>query len=92
MNIELFIVNVCKHNDLDVDKLKSYHKAEPYNSIRRAIIFFLRDKNKMKLSSIGIEMGRTKQAISKAIKIHENYYRFNSDYKKLYDTMCLVTQ
>lgn len=87
MDIEIFINNVCKLKELDVDKLMSSHKVEPYNIVRKSIIAVLRHREGLTQKSIAYEVNRTREAVCIALQVHENYMKFNKQYKEVYKSI-----
>lgn len=83
--MEIFIDDFCKKNNLDVFKIKSSYKKEPYASYRKIIIFILRNKHNMKLIDIAKVMNKKDHsAISNSIAAHARLYKFNKEYRNRY--------
>lgn len=86
MEKDKFIDEICRANNLDVDKLKSNHRKPPYQDIRRIAIYALNDKFDMIPNRIKEFMNKkSHSSVIKSIQVHEDLIRFNKKYRELYE-------
>ena len=85
MDVESFIINFCKVNELDLDKIKSNYTNRAYNDYRTILIYLLRTKCKMKLKDISdVLCKKSHTSIIYSLTQHNNFMQMDKKYKELY--------
>ena len=85
MDIDIFIDDFCKCNNLDLDKLKSNHRKTPYQDYRRILIFILHNTYELKLNEIAIILNKKNHTVIwHSLRRHSDYMKFDKQYRKRY--------
>ena len=86
MDIDLFVDEFCRANQLDLDKIKSNHRGKPYQDFRRILMFIMRNRYGMNLVAIKIYLNKKSHScIIKALNVHDDLIKFNKGYRELYN-------
>jgi chromosomal replication initiation ATPase DnaA len=81
MDAYVLIDDICKHYNLDVDKMLSNYRKQPYPDTRKIIMVKLKE-NSFKLKEIAIILNKSNHTvISNGIKKHYTLLKFDKKYK-----------